>query len=93
MSWISPRIWRSSESKFNEDEPLNSVGVYTPEVLQAICDQGFDTIWMRGRLWDLIRSEIYPELNDRQCNRKNCEFTKGNRGWQRKGGKSFSLFQ
>lgn len=64
MSWISPRIWRSAESYFNDDEPFNSTNAYTPGVLQAILKQGFDTIWMRGRLWDLIRSEIYPELND-----------------------------
>ena len=63
MSWISPRIWRSTESKFNQDEPLDCLDVYTQKVLAGIASQGFDAIWMRGLLWDLIRSEIYPELN------------------------------
>ncbi len=70
MSWISPRIWRSAESRFNDDEPLNCEAVYRPEVLQSIHDQGFDAIWMRGRLWDLIHSEICPELNDPQAARR-----------------------
>lgn len=64
MSWISPRIWRSEKSRFNDDEPLNCTDVYTPEVLAEIEAQGFDAIWMRGRLRELIHSEIYPELND-----------------------------
>ncbi len=63
-SWAAPKIWRSPESKFNDDEPLYSVKVYTPDVLQSIRNQGFDAIWMRGKLWGLIRSEIFPELND-----------------------------
>ncbi len=70
MSWISPRIWRSPQSKFNEDEPMNCVEVYTADVLQSICDQEFDAIWMRGRLWDLIHSEIFPELNDEKSQQR-----------------------
>ena len=64
MSWISPRIWRSAESRFNDDEPLQALDVYTPDVLQQISHQGFDAIWMRGRLRELMRSDIFPELND-----------------------------
>ena len=26
-----------------------------------------DAIWLRGRLWELIRSKIYPELNDEKA--------------------------
>ena len=70
MKWISPRIWRSAKSNFNEDEPLNCAGIYTPEVLADIHTQGFDAIWMRGRLWELIRSQIYPELNDPKANQR-----------------------
>lgn len=64
MSWISPRIWRSPQSRFNEDEPLNCAEVYTPKTLEGILKQGFDAIWMRGRLRELIHSDILPELND-----------------------------
>lgn len=70
MSWISPRIWRSAESRFNEDEPMNCAEVYSSGVLQSIYDQGFDSVWMRGRLWDLIHSEIFPELNDNKANKR-----------------------
>jgi len=70
MSWISPRIWRSPKSRFTKDEPLNCADVYTPETLKGIADQGFDAIWMRGRLWDLIRSEIYPELNESNAKKR-----------------------
>lgn len=64
MSWISPRIWRSPQSRFHEDEPLNCAGVYTSKTLEVILKQGFDAIWMRGRLRELIHSDILPELND-----------------------------
>ena len=70
MSWITPRIWRSPQSNFNEDEPLECIQVYTQEVLVNIYRQGFDAIWMRGRLWELIRSELYPKLNDSNACRR-----------------------
>src|SRR5690554_2929037 len=68
--WISPRIWRSPKSEFNDDEPLHAATVYTPHALRQITAQGFNAIWMRGRLWDLIRSEICPELNDQLADRR-----------------------
>jgi hypothetical protein len=64
MNWISPRIWRSASSRFTDDEPLQAADIYTSEVLRDIASQGFDAIWMRGRLSELMRSKIYPELND-----------------------------
>lgn len=64
MSWISPRIWRSPQSRFNEDEPLKCADVYSFATLEGILKQGFDAIWMRGRLRELIHGDLLPELND-----------------------------
>ena len=63
-NWISPRIWRCPKSRFNEDEPLNACNIYTEEEIEKISTHGFDAIWMRGRLRELSRSVIFPELND-----------------------------
>ena len=76
MSWISPRIWRSAESNFNDDEPLFATDVYTTKVLQDISRQGFDAIWMRGRLRELMRSKIYPELNAPKASERIANFKK-----------------
>jgi len=92
MSWISPRIWRSAKSKFNEDEPLNCAGIYTPEVLADIHSQGFDAIWMRGRLWELIRSKIYPELNDEKALQRTESLRKVIRDGRNLGVKVFLYF-
>lgn len=70
MSWITPRLWRSPKSRFTEDEPLHSAAVYTPEVLADIAGQGFDGIWMRGRLRELTRSTIFPELDDSSASQR-----------------------
>lgn len=67
VNWTTPRIWRSAESRFNADEPLDATQVYTPSVLADIARQGFDAVWMRGRLRQLTRSEVFPELNDEQA--------------------------
>ncbi|NLW86466.1 MAG: hypothetical protein GXY38_06295 [Planctomycetes bacterium] len=76
MTAMRPLIWRSAQSRFNDDEPLNCSAAYTPQTLRSIAEQGFDAIWMRGRLWDLIRSEIYPELND-PLSKKRIESLRG----------------
>ncbi len=69
-SLFSTRIWRSPRSRFNEDEPLNAAAVYTPEELDRIASQGFNAIWMRGRLRELMRSAVFPELNDPDAGRR-----------------------
>ena len=60
----SPAIWRNPESDFYGDEPLNALEVYTEEKLRAIAAQGFNAIWLRGQLYDLMpESTIFPNLN------------------------------
>ncbi len=64
MSWIAPRLWRSPASRFNGDEPLHAAEVYTPDVLAGIAAEGFDAIWMRGRLRELAVAAGLPALQD-----------------------------
>lgn len=60
---LNPRIWRSGNSDFFADEINQAESVYTHSELTAIHDEGFDSIWLRGRLFDLMSSEVFPELN------------------------------
>ena len=92
MSWISPRIWRTPSSRFNDDEPLNCTQNYTPEILRGIRDQGFDAIWLRGRLRELIRSKIYPELNDEKAPQRIASLQKVIRDGRDLGVKVFLYF-
>lgn len=57
------RIWRRPESKFYGDEPLHAAEVYTSEALAKVQSHGFNAIWMRGRLYNLMQSTVLPELN------------------------------
>jgi hypothetical protein len=63
MTWISPRIWRNPDMYFSGDEPLQAPGVYTRESLAQIAGHGFDAIWVRGRLRELVDSRVFPQLN------------------------------
>lgn len=60
---FQPRIWRSPKSKFLGDEVLQSAEVYTRETLRGIREEGFDGIWLRGSLYDLMDSHVLPGLN------------------------------
>ncbi len=60
---LNPRIWRSPASDFYGDEALQAPEVYPRETLTGIRDGGFDSVWLRGRLYDLMASRVFPELN------------------------------
>jgi hypothetical protein len=60
----APRIFRRPESDFNADEPLQAASVYTAESLGSLVEHGFNGIWLRGRLRELMQSTVLPELND-----------------------------
>lgn len=60
----APRIFRRPESDFNADEPLQAASVYTAESLGLLVEHGFNGIWLRGRLRDLMQSNVLPGLND-----------------------------
>src|SRR5262245_38166459 len=65
--WLNPRIWRSPRADFYHDEPLHALGAYTEDELYAIRDAGFDSIWLRGKLGDLMDSAVFPQLNQPQA--------------------------
>jgi len=60
----APRIFRRPESDFNADEPRQAASIYTAESLGELAEHGFNGIWLRGRLRDLMQSTVLPELND-----------------------------
>lgn len=62
-SWISPRIWRSSTANYGQNDALHAADSYDDATLGQIASQGFDGVWVRGRLRDLMNSTILPELN------------------------------
>ena len=66
----NPRIWRSPQSDFNGDEPLNALDVYTDQTLARIASHGFNAVWLRGRLRDLMQSTIFPQLNRPNATRR-----------------------
>ena len=63
MTWISQRIWRNPEMDFSGDEPLQVPEVYTTQYLREIVGHGFNAVWVRGRLRELVGSRVFPELN------------------------------
>ena len=65
------KIWRSPKSDFgllvekpdeNLDETLTAASVYTDAELEAIAGQGFNAIWVHGRLHNLVRHPLFPEF-------------------------------
>lgn len=58
------RIWRSPDSHFSADEPRDASKVYTDEVIAGIAGAGFNALWLRGRLRELMQSTVFPSLND-----------------------------
>lgn len=66
----APRIWRSPDSHFIKDEPRQASDVYTSDVLAGIQDHGFNGIWLRGRLYDLMQSTVLPQLNDEHASER-----------------------
>lgn len=64
------RIWRWPESDFNGDEPLDAAEVYTGEAFATIRDAGFNAVWLRGRLFELMRGTSLPELESVDASRR-----------------------
>ena len=66
-----PRIWRSAYSAFAgddtpvsdlRDETVTANAVYTDAVLAEIAAQGFNAIWVHGRLRHMVPSSVFPEF-------------------------------
>ncbi len=59
-----PRIWRFGGSDFSGDEILAAADLHTDAVIRPIAADGFNGIWLRGRLRELARTALFPELGD-----------------------------
>ena len=62
MSDDSLRIWRSAYSNFYKDELLHAPEAYPTSVLREIARGGFNAIWIRAILRDVVRTSVFPEL-------------------------------
>lgn len=63
-TFLTPRIWRCGELHFLGDEVLQAPDVHTDAFFERIKSHGFDGVWMRGRLHDLMHTTVLPQLND-----------------------------
>jgi hypothetical protein len=66
----SPRLWRHPYSHFAGDETLHAADTYTDPALARIAEEGFTGIWLFGALYDVMRSEVLPELNRPDAERR-----------------------
>lgn len=57
----SLRVWRSSRSDFYGNESRHAAEVYTPACLAALAEGGFNAVWIRAILRDLVPSRVFPE--------------------------------
>jgi len=53
------RIFRCDKSDFYNDEILYSNKTHTDDSLKAIADAGFNGIWLRGRLRELVPGKLF----------------------------------
>ena len=56
------RIWRSPYSDFYREETLHAADVYTSEYLKELAGAGFNAVWIRGILRDLVPTKVFLEL-------------------------------
>jgi len=63
------RIWRSPASGYYADEPLQADDVYSDGELAAIAAEGFNGVWLRVILRDVVPTDLfapYVEGNERR---------------------------
>jgi hypothetical protein len=59
----APRIWRCPRSRFMGDEPMTAASIYDVSTLREIADHGFNGVWLRGRMAEVMDSTVLPMLN------------------------------
>ena len=62
-TFLHPRIWRYPFSDFYDDEPLHAANHYTDRAFADIRSHGFDGVWLRGRLRQVMHTQTLPALN------------------------------
>ena len=71
--WTStqaPRIWRCSNTNYYGDEAMESGAAYTDDELAGIADDGFNGVWVRGKLQGLQQSRVLPDLDDPDASKR-----------------------
>ncbi|NQU42905.1 hypothetical protein HQ520_06435, partial [bacterium] len=58
----SVRIWRSPYIHFYEDEVVEAAEVYTDVFLRGVAEAGFNAIWIRGLLREIVPSSYFEEF-------------------------------
>ncbi len=58
---VDTRIFRVGESNFYGDEILDAQDTHTSDRLKAISDAGFNGIWLRGRLKELVPGQLFKD--------------------------------
>lgn len=61
---FSPRIFRSFQANYYEDDVLTGPDAYPDEYFAALVDHGFDAVWLRGILRNLASTSVFPMLGD-----------------------------
>ncbi len=56
------RIFRSPEARYYGEDILEGLDIYTEAVLAGIAEHGFTGIWLRVRLRDASRTDVFSEL-------------------------------
>lgn len=56
------RIFRSPDARYYAEDVLEGPDVYTDTALAGMAAHGFNGIWLRIRLRDAARTDIFPEL-------------------------------
>jgi len=56
------RIWRSPYSDFYKEETLHAAEHYTDDFFEELAGTGFNAVWIRGIMRDIVRTRVFPEL-------------------------------
>lgn len=56
------RVWRSPYIHFYKDEVPKASEVYTEEFLRGVADAGFNAVWIRCIMRELVKSKHFPEF-------------------------------
>ncbi|OPZ23839.1 MAG: hypothetical protein BWZ02_03070 [Lentisphaerae bacterium ADurb.BinA184] len=64
------RIVRSPDAPYYEDELLAGQDYYPDPYLAAVHDKGFNGIWLHALLRDLVRTDVFPDMDEAATRRR-----------------------
>ncbi len=56
------RIFRSPHAKYYGEDILEAPAIYAADYLSALTGHGFNGIWLRARLRDVSKTDVFPSL-------------------------------